>query len=422
MKEAFLHYLWNTKQVDFRKLKTTNSKVLKILDHGQYNEQDGPDFLNGKIFLEGTTWVGPIEMHLKSSDWLLHKHELDRNYDNVILHVVLEEDQIIYNAHGVRIPCLELRKLIPKNLKNKYQKHFLFNSSMPCKENISSVSLIEKKLMLEKAVVERLELKVKEIESIYRSNKDLASTFFIFFCSHLGGPSNKVGFSALAENLELKILQKYKDRIDLLEAILLGTAGLLIGPFQDDYPNYLKKEFYFLQTKHQLNQMNQRAWKLLGLRPLNFPTIRLAQLAALLHKLDLIYNDLILLDTAEEICFALEACASEYYSTHYLFDKESSYKKKRIGKSTKHNLIINVLAPFTFFLGQKNDDDFQKEKALDFLSSIQGEQNKWSKFYKKIGFPLDSALDSQGMIQLKKSYCDKQQCLRCRIGHQVLKS
>lgn len=358
IKEDLLHYIWRTKRFEISSLQTTTGESIEIQDFGKHNPNAGPDFLNAKVKIGDTLWAGNVEMHINSSDWIKHQHNKDRAYDNVILHVVLEEDLTIYRGTGEVIPCLELRKKIPLRLANTYQKLKHNEHWIPCQHHFYEVNDMTKNMWLDRMMVERLELKTKMIElELARNNNDWEETFYWFLARNFGVKVNAEPFEWLAKSLPLKILAKHKNNLHQVEALLFGQAGLLNESLKDEYPQSLLKEYEFLKQKHRLQPIAGVSWKFMRLRPANFPTIRIAQFATLIHQSIHLFSKILEADTIEQIEQLFRVKLSDYWSTHYVFDKISTERNKSLGRSTIHLLIINTIAPFLFFYGSQRGVD-----------------------------------------------------------------
>jgi len=375
-----------------------------------------------KVKIGDTTWAGNIEMHVMSSDWIKHRHNNDEAYENVILHVVLEEDLVVYRSNAERLPCLELRKRIPLKLANTYQKLKNNEYWIPCQHHFFEVGDLAKNMWLDRMMIERLEQKTKLIElELARNQNDWEETFYWFLARNFGVKVNAEPFEWLAKSLPLKILTKHKNNLLQVEALLFGQAGLLETDFKDDYPNQLKKEYNFLRKKHQLQPINSVAWKFLRLRPANFPTIRIAQFARLIHQSVHLFSKILEITRVEEIEKLFKVELTDYWKDHYIFDKSSLPRNKSLGRTTIHLLIINTIAPFLFFYGSQRDIKEQRDKALRLLEQLPPETNKIISGWKQLGMKPCSAYDTQALIQLKNAYCNSSECMNCSIGNAILK-
>jgi Protein of unknown function (DUF2851) len=425
MHENFLHYLWRTRRFDTQNLVTTEGDTLEVLEFGEYNTNAGPDFLNARVRIADVTWAGNIEMHLKSSDWLQHGHQHDDAYKNVVLHVVLDADMPIFiknNGHTEGVKCLELRHRVPEGIVKKYWA--LLNSEhwIPCQHHFFEVSDLVKMAFLERLLIERLDRKTAEIAlTLERNKNDWEETFYQFVARYFGVKVNAEPMEWLARTLPNIILSKHKNQLFQVEALLFGQAGLLENEFQDDYPKALKKEYQFLKHKHNLKPIATVAWKFSRLRPANFPTIRLAQLARLIHQSSNLFSKVIDIQYITDIEKLFNVEVSDYWLTHYVLDTPSVLRTKRLGKETIELIIINVIVPFLFYYGKYRQEEKYIHRAFEFLRQIKPENNTITEGWHALGVPLESAHRTQSLIHLKNEYCDKKRCLECAIGNSVMR-
>ncbi len=423
MKEDFLHYLWRMRKFDQSELKTTDGEPLTILKTGEHNKDAGPDFSNGRIRIGNILWAGNIEIHLKSSDWYLHKHQNDYAYNSVILHVVLDEDEPVFRKNGERIPCLEIKKHIPPKISKIYQRLKQNEHWIPCEHQFNHVPEITKNLWLDRLLVERLEHKIIDISRSLEMNKhNWEETFYQFLARGFGVKVNVEPFGQLAQSLPLKILTKHKTSLFQLEALLFGQAGMLSKEFEHEYPKRLKKEYSFLKKKYQLIPIQVESWKFMRMRPANFPTVRIAQFATLIYQSTYLFSKVLVAKNVKEVENMFEVKISNYWQAHYIFDKKSINRNKSLGKSSIHLLIINTMIPFLFLYGKLNSKEVLKSKALDLLEELPAEKNTIITQWKKLGAMPGSAYQTQALLQLKKHYCDKKNCLNCSIGYALLKA
>lgn len=453
MHENFLHYLWRTRRFDQTDLKTTDGESLEILDFGEYNTHAGPDFLNARIRINDMLWAGNVEIHIKSSDWLQHGHQHDDAYKNVVLHVVYDNDQFVYYKENAKktvpqpnsgefIKCLELKKRIPEGIFNKYWVLLHNEHWIPCQHHLYQVSDLVKNACFERVLIERLERKTNDIRvALERNKNDWEETFYQFTARYFGAKENAEPMEWLARSLPHLILAKHKNQLFQIEALLYGQAGLLEKDFSDDYPNALKKEYQFLKHKYQLTPINAVAWKFARLRPANFPTIRIAQLAQLIHQSSHLFSKVIQTYDAGAIKKLFSVTASDYWHQHYIFDTPSVFLNSRqvladdekliptptiphrignLGKDTVQLLLINVVIPFLFYYGKNRKEDLYIERAFEYLKTIPSENNAITIGWKQLGIPLESAHRTQALIHLKNEYCDKKRCLDCAIGHSII--
>jgi len=423
LKEDFLHYIWKYKLFTTSTLFTQNSEQIEIINFGAYNTDSGPDFFNGKIKIEGTIWAGNVEIHINSSDWLKHKHQLDDAYNNVILHVVYNYDKDIEDKNGNLIPTLELKDLIDHKLIKKYNR--LVNRSyfdwIPCGKQINTIDEFTLKSWLSRIAIERLERKSEAIEQTLKLNKNnWEETFYQYLFKYFGLKVNAQPFELLAKNTPLTIIEKHHNLFSI-EALLYGQSGYLEENIEDEYYNNLKKEYHFFQSKFSLNPLDKSLWKLLRLRPVNFPTIRISQLANLLNNHTRIFSKIIEAESVKELQQLFVVQASEYWNSHYQFDiAAKDHSKKKIGVNTINNIIINVVVPFTFVYGKAKQNETMSNKSLNFLQSIKAENNIIIKKWEEIGIKSTNAMHTQSLIELKNNYCSKKKCLNCSIGNQII--
>ena len=422
MKEDFLHYLWRLKRFDFQNLRTTQGEEIIIQDVGEHNSNAGPDFLNARIQIGETLWAGNVEIHVRSSEWTKHQHQKDKAYNNVILHVVFEEDETAFRENGEAIPCLELTKRIPPKLSTSYIKLINNEYWIPCQHQLHTVKEITRNIWLDRLLVERLEQKTAYIKKVLDHNKyNWEETFYQILARNFGVKVNADPFELLARSIPLLTLAKHKSNLLQIEALLFGQAGLLEQDFEDDYPNQLKKEYQFLQKKYQLQAINTASWKFMRLRPANFPSIRIAQFATLIYQSVHLFSKVLAAQNVKEVENMFEVKLSNYWQTHYVFDKVSVKRKKSLGKGTIHLFVINTIAPFIFLYGQEKKEDRFKEKALQFLEELKPEKNSIISKWQELGIEPTSAYQTQALLQLKNEYCKNKRCLECAIGSAILK-
>lgn len=420
MQETLLHYIWQFRQFQTFHLSTRCGQLLEVIKTGGYNTDAGPDFENARLRIGEAEWAGQVEIHIKSSDWDKHKHQNDATYNNVILHVVWEDDKPIRNQLGETIPTLELKPLVDEDLLNRYT--YLMNNQqwIPCESFIGETEPFHLQQFLERLLIERLEQKSKEIQSVLYSNKnDWEETFYQFFCKSLGLKVNADPMFQLATLLPQKILVKHRSNVFQLESLLFGIAGFLNEP-KDNYSKQLSKEFRFLKHKYQLTEMQECQWRFLRLRPASFPTIRLAQLANLIHQNTNLFSKILEIESVQELTHLLQVQVGGYWETHYQLGAKSISRKKSFGKGLIQNVIINTIVPFLFvYAKEKGKPDIQ-DKALRFLTHIPAEQNTIIKHYRGLSVEVKNAGQSQSILQLKKHYCDAKKCLNCSIASQWL--
>lgn len=418
MNEEFLAFVWKYQKMPSN-LATVDDRTLSILKTGYLNPNEGPDFLEATILLDEVKWVGSIELHVKSSDWNLHKHDKNPNYENVILHVVWENDKQIKRANGELIPTIELKELIYPQLTERYNKLLESNQTLLCHHSIQEVSPILKTQTKEVSLIKRMESKANSINHIYHaSGSDLTEAWYIWLARAFGFKLNADIMQSLAIKLPYKIISKHLLNQHQVEALLFGVSGLL--PLDgDEYINSLRKEFTYLAHKYDLPIMKKNNWMFARTRPSNFPTIRLAQFATfLVHNHDLWK---ILEKDKKELFSLFKIKPSNYWKTHYSFGQENTSIKKSgvIGDHASNLLAINAIVPFLFFYSKVRQDEKVAEKAFDYLTMFSPENNYKTRIYEGV-FTHQSAYDSQSLIGLYDLLCTQKKCLECPIGMNII--
>lgn len=420
--EDFLHYIWTFKLFNTQELKTVQNESIKILKSGQHNTDAGPDFFNAQIQIGETMWAGNVEIHINSSDWLKHHHQKDNAYNNVVLHVVYHHDVDITNSNGNVIPTLELKQLIDSKLISNYKQLISSKKWIACSNQIKQVDQFVLQNWLERLVFERLERKSIEIVQTLLLNKnDWEETFYQVLFKYFGLKVNSEPFHLLVKNTPLKIVEKHRN-LFVIEALLFGQAGFLVDEKDDEYFQRLKKEYHFLQSKFNLTELDKSQWKFLRLRPANFPTLRIAQLAHLLFNQPRMFSKILAIDSVKELQQLFSLTASSYWNNHYQFGVEQKVSsKKRTGKLMIDSLIVNVVVPMLFVYASSKQDEELKNKAVRFLEELKAEKNTIMLNFEKLGVKSRNAMQSQALIELKSNYCSHKKCLHCSIGNYLLK-
>ena len=419
MTERLLQFIWQFQYFNKNELTTTGGEKVQIIFPGKYNTNQGPDFTDAKIKIGNTTWAGAIELHLKISDWKKHNHENDKNYKNVILHVVLEEDK---TQSIDSIPVIELKTRISNILLQRYEELMNSSSFIPCEKIIHSVRDITWKSWKERLLAERLIRKGEAVDNyLQQNNYHWEETFWWLLARNFGMKVNADAFEAMARSVPINILAKHKQQIHQLESLLLGQAALLNSKkFTEDYPRLLQKEYSFLQNKYNLKPIHVPV-HFLRMRPGNFPTIRLAQLAMLVQSSAHLFSKIKEATSVKEIKKWFNVTANDYWHYHYRFDEASSFKKKKLGDAMIDNIIINTVCPVLFAYGNYQDENKYKDKALKWLEQTLAESNSITKGFLKLNIENKNVYDSQALIELKNEYCNKKRCLECGVGNYLLK-
>ncbi len=421
MTERLLQFIWQFQYYNASALTTEEGQSLRIIYQGQFHTNQGPDFLNGKIVVGETTWVGNVELHLLSSDWLRHNHQTDKNYNNTILHVVWIHDAVIQHSDGSIIPTLELQHRVPKVLLDHYTVLQQSNRFVPCDKFLPALDEMKWNIWKERLTIERLQRKSNSVlQHLKSANNHWEEVFWWLLSRNFGSTINADLFEAIAKSLPIKTIAKHKNQIHQLEAMLLGQAGLLSKNFDEDYIILLQKEYTFLQKKYGLKPVNLSP-HFLRMRPANFPTVRLAQLAMLVHQSTHLFSTIAETPDLSTIKNQLAVTANDYWHYHYIPGEETPFKPKQLGKQTIDNICINTIVPVLFAYGLYHKNEAVKEKALKWLSNISPEQNTITKHWKARQVTNANAAESQALIELKNNYCTPRRCIECAVGNAVLK-
>jgi hypothetical protein len=421
MTEEFLHYVWKFR-LNNRKLKTTDGKSLELIRSGEHNSDSGPDFLNAMLKLDGTLWAGNVEIHVKSSEWAQHEHDKDEAYDNIILHAVYESDQPVTRKNGEIIPTLRLKDYFSKNAYKAFTDFLNNHLWIPCAATIGTIRPVITKSWIEALCVERLEERLKTVQKLLLyTNNDWNQALYHSLAGSFGARVNKEPFELLARMTPLNFLHKHRDSLFQLESVLFGQAGLLDKDCHEQYPFDLRKEYEHLKNKFKLTSLPGHIWKFLRLRPNNFPTIRLAQLASLLHVHPELPGQILEPFDPVELRKLFRVGVSDYWRSHFHFDKISAVSEKTLGDTAIDLIFINTVIPFIFAYGRIQNNSRFSDLALDLFNQVAAENNSIIRNFKNFGVDATNAGDSQGLIQLKSRYCDSRKCLECRIGLELLK-
>jgi uncharacterized protein DUF2851 len=421
MQEDFLHHIWQYKKFAFTELNTYQGEVLQILNSGHYLKQSGPDFFNAQIIIGNQKWAGNVEIHLKSSDWYVHHHQNDPAYDNVILHVVWEHDTEVFRSDNTEIPVLELRHYAHKETLENYLSLASSKSWIYCEKELASIDRFVFQNWLERLFFERLERKAFSLSETFRQNdNDWEAALFCSLAKNFGLNTNGETFYKIAESIPFSIIRKEKNEVENLEALLFGQAGMLTGEKEDVYYKELQSRWKYLSRKYPLKNVIIEPVQFFKLRPDNFPTIRLAQLAQLYHQQDNLFSKISEANLVSQVHEIFEVKLPEYWQTHYQFDKASPMKRKKLSASFIDLLIMNTIVPIQFayakYLGKETSEDL-----IGFLKEIMPEKNIIVDKFKSFGVSVENAFDSQTLLQLKNEYCNQGKCLQCGIGIELLK-
>lgn len=420
MREDFISYLWKFQYFNKKQLCTTKSGNLEIIFIGQENNNTGPDFFNAQVIIENQKWAGNVELHVNASDWYVHGHENDVNYDSVILHVVWENDVPVYRKDNTLVPTLELKNIVDSEIMNKYSELFATSRKwINCETKIATVDKFIVDKWLERLLIERLEQKSKFIlELLMQSNNDWEAVLYKLLLKNFGLKVNNEAFFTLSNAVDFSIIRKEQDSLVGLEALLFGSAGLLENSIEEAYFKELKEEYNYLTAKHKLSK-STIAVEFFRLRPTNFPTIRLAQFASLYYTHQTLFSKLMNAQDLKSIYELFGLAASNYWTTHYTFEANSKKSKKKLSTAFVDLLLINTIIPLKYIyqnhIGKPND-----ELIISMISDIKSEKNNVIDKFSSLKITSDSAFNSQALLQLKNEYCDKKKCLQCAIGNRIV--
>jgi hypothetical protein len=425
MKEEFLHYLWKYGLYSPDSLVDNEGNEIIVINPGEYNRDSGPDFFNSRILIAGTEWAGNVEIHARSSHFNIHGHHKDPAFNNVILHVVAENDRQVFNSSGEELLTVEI--VFDKALYEKYLS--LVNNSyiIACEDSIKKLDNIIVRHWLNSLVIERLQNKSSHILGILsETGNDWEETFYRLITRYFGFRVNTEPFEMLARALPFRIIRKHADNRFQIEALLFGTSGMLDeglfkGAIDDYYYCSLMKEYRILSTKYSLKPIHGWIWKFSRLRPANFPTVRISQLAAMLSVTGGLFSKVLEATDISQLRGAFEVSASSYWDDHFVFGKKSSNISKSTGSLATDILLINAVLPLLFTYGKSRDCYDVSERVILFLETIKWEENSITEEWKRAGIVFESAFYSQALIQLRNGYCKIRKCLDCRIGNKLIR-
>ncbi len=420
MNELFLSYLWKYRHLD-QEIKTESGEQLVVLHPGEQNTDSGPDFFNARIRIGDTTWAGNVEIHVVASDWFRHGHHDDPAYDHAILHVVYDADRQVFHQNGEPMQTLVVKNQFPAWIYDRYQLMMQNRQWIPCLNQLHSSGSGDFGMWAPALAVERLQNKSINIRQLLSGcSGDWEEACYRHLSGSFGFKINTLPFELLAKSLPLKVVRHHCDSMFQMEALLFGQAGMLNQAFRDPYPRNLTHEYQFLCSKYNLKPIAGSLWKHLRLRPPNFPAIRISQFAGFLCQTQARLFNLFEKGTLTGVMDDFIISASAYWDSHYLFDKSAVRQRKIMGGSCVKLFEINGMAPFLFYYGLEKGQPDLCERVIEFLEQTSGEQNVHITRWRQAGFPVGNAMQTQALLQLKQSYCDKKRCLECRIGNRLL--
>jgi len=428
--EQLLHYCWKHKMWPIEGLQTTDGRTVEVIDPGLHNHNSGPDFFNAKLKIGGTLWVGNVEIHDKASDWYLHGHQRDAHYNNVVLHVVGVADRDVQTEAGDFVPqmCLE----VPRYVHDNYAELLQTDSYPPCYRIIPQLTRLMIHSWMAALQTERLEQKtIAIVRRVSQANGSWEDGYFMTLARNFGFGINGDAFEEWAHHIPLQAVGKHRDDLFQIEAIFMGQAGLLEldavperyqhDALNEGYFAKLRNEYQYLAHKFSLTPMDYRLWRFLRLRPQNFPHIRISQLANLYYGRRAGLSQLVECRDMVSLADMLRTQVTPYWETHYTFGSESIRTSKQLSPTSVNLIIINTCIPLLFAYGRHTMKEELCDRAFDFLEQMKAEQNHIIRMWQECGLEVKTAGDSQALIQLKNEYCNKRDCLRCRIGYEYLK-
>ena len=423
--EQLLHFIWKYKLLHPDSLVTSDGAKIEVIDPGLQNEDSGPDFFNAKLKFNDIVWVGNVEIHRSSDDWVRHGHQLDKAYNSVILNVCEEIKGEITNQKGEMVAQCKID--VPEQMSKSAEYLIFSDTKLPCKNFLSCLSPVKLNAWLTLLTVERLERKTNDIERhLVRLNNSWDELFYVMLCRSFGFGINSDVFERLAISLPYKYIIKHSDNLFAIEALLFGQAGMLKDDAEsfnyDDYYLRLQNEYAFLKRKYSLKGMDGYLFKKMRVRPGSFPEVRLAQLSAILHKSGRMFSSTLKKDNFNDLYDYFLVKPSNYWQDHYTFGKVSGERAKMLGVGSINTIIINTVAPIIFAYGKNTFLDNYCNRAIEILESIKPENNSIIRDFRKSGITPENALESQALIQLRREYCEKRKCFYCRIGRRLLSS
>jgi len=425
VREDFLHYVWQYRAFDFDGLATTAGAPVTVQHPGIYNTDAGPDFMEAQVLIDTAEWHGPVEIHLKASDWYAHHHQEDTAYDKVILHVVWEADRPVTRSDGSEIPTLVLADRVALDLQHNYRNLAESLGAIPCADQLAHVKEVTRLQMLDKALMQRLEKKTRWMQEVYDTHQgDWDVVAYQAMVRAFGFKVNRDPMWEVSRRLPLKLVLKHQSRIDQLEALFFGVAGFLEDKHQTDpYYQILRKEWAFLSHKYQLEPPNPPLpWKMGKIRPANLPPRRLGQLAALLGKEGRLFAMLKEVSSLKELTDRLDVVSSQYWQRHHGFGKLTARPSRGLGKASIQSLVINTVVPLLVAYGKHQNNPQFVEKGVALLQHLPAEDNTVVRRWAQAGLSVNHAFDSQALIGQFEGFCSPRRCLSCPVGISLVRN
>ena len=419
--EKLMQYVWKHRLWRSEDMVTNTGKKVRVVDPGLLNTDAGPDFFNAKIEIDGHMWVGNVEMHYRATDWKRHRHDSDKAYDSVILHVVAKDDAPVRRTNGELIPQLVLE--VSPQFNADYASLVGATIEVPCATKIKQVPHLTIVEWVEGLAFERLHGKVERIHQLLDSfNGSWEDVCYVTLARNFGFGINNDAFERLARRTPLRLLGKHSDSVLQIEALLFGQAGMLDAQKQgmDSYYNQLCTEYAFLSNKFQLTPMEKESWKLFRIRPQNFPYRRIAMLAQFIEGGFRMMNRILEAEGEKEMRALFEVELSGYWTKHYTFGKPNERATATLSRNSIDIILINTVAPLLYAYGELTGNYEMPDKAIKLLEDLRAESNSIVSHFVAYGIDCPDALTSQALVQLKREYCDARKCIYCKIGHHLL--
>jgi len=420
MREDVLHFIWQHGLFCKDRLYSSGGEKIEYIHPGRPNPDSGPDFFNARLRIGGLLMAGNVELHIEGADWYRHRHHLDEAYGNVILHVVLKKGCNTLIA-GKEIPVLELEPFIEKAFLSRYTNLLRNNGKPACTHALPEVPGIYLHRQWEKAGIERLEEKAGRLQELYVSTGNrIDQAFFVQLCRNFGFGINNEAGQQLGLRTDVKILARHKQSLFQLEAILLGMAGFLEEPAEDTYAQELRKEFTHIRHIFSLSPLRRHLWRFSKTRPGNFPAVRLAQLAALIHHSSFMVNRILEEPEPDAIRRLFRVPFSRFWATHYNFGVPRPVPYPQLAEQSINGILVNSVVPLMAWEARRSDNSALMDRAITLLQSIPAESNRHTRIYNGWNVPRQNAFDTQAAYYQHKRYCLARQCLRCAIGNNIL--
>ncbi len=420
MNEKLLQFIWQFQYFNQTYLSLTDGNSIRIIKPGSLNTNQGPDFITSEIVLNNIRWIGNIELHVNASDWYKHKHHTDRRYENIILHVIWNDDLPVKDALGNLLPTLVLQDKVANILLDRYESLMKAQTLLPCASWLNKINELVWTSWKERLIIERLTKRAEHLfVKLKLFNGDWERVCLIQIGRVFGGKVNANIFESIIQSIPLVILKRHQHDVVQLEALLMGQAGFLQNDLKESYALALQKEYMFLRNKYSLTPLQLQP-QFLRMRPASFPTIRFAQLAAFFQKQTHLMQQIKSIQSVNIFYQLFNSAASDFWNTHYRFEKESINKKKEIGMQFKNNLLINAIVPILFAYGLYNQNSLYQEQAIELLSQLPAETNQALKIWESLPVKQEVAFDTQALLELHQFYCNKKACLNCAIGNGIL--